>query len=165
MGSGKSTVGKKLAKELKYTFVDLDLEIESTLLKNVSEIFEQFGENYFREIETNCLQKIISTTNKAVVSLGGGTVCFNNNIAEIKKNGCLIYLQLDPKSLHNRLIHSKQKRPLIQNLNSAELLPYIESKLLEREKYYLASHIVINGFNINTNDIVLQIKKNSGESV
>ncbi len=158
MGCGKSSIGKKLANELNYNFFDLDKEIEKANHTTISELFNKVGELFFREIETKELSKIAETLNKTVVALGGGTVCFNDNLNVIKQKGCLIYLQLDPKSLYSRLVNAKTKRPLLQNLNNDELLLFIETKLKERETYYLSSHIILNGLSLTPNRIINEIE-------
>lgn len=158
MGCGKSSLGKKLAKEMNYRFFDLDYEIEKANHASISDLFNKVGELFFREIETKELTKIASTANNTVVALGGGTICFNDNLQIVKRNGCLVYLQLDSKALYNRLINAKTKRPLLQNLNNDELLLFIETKLKERETYYLSSHIIVNGLSLTPEKIINEIE-------
>jgi shikimate kinase len=80
MGSGKSSLGKKIASKMHWDFIDLDILIEEEEKKTISEIFKNSGENYFRNIETQALQKIILSKKNVIVALGGGTPCFNNNM-------------------------------------------------------------------------------------
>ena len=150
MGSGKSTQGKKLASLLRMRFVDLDSYIQKQEDKLIQSIFDDEGELHFRNLETKYLKELIEDKNDKVFSLGGGSVCFNNNIELIKKNGILIYIEMPTAALAERLNKSRKSRPLIKNLAAAELLSYVETKLAEREKYYLESHLKINGIDLKS---------------
>lgn len=154
MGSGKSTVGKKLAQRLNYQFVDLDDAISNDTGQSISELFSSKGETFFREIEANVLERVLGKNTKKVISLGGGTVCFGSNLSLIKSKAVLIYLELSPKALFNRLLNAKKNRPLIAHLSDIELESYINSKLKEREKFYTQAHIQLNALSINIEDII-----------
>ena len=153
MGSGKSTHGKKLASLLKRDFLDLDEFIVSKYHLSIDELFEQKGESEFRNIESKELNAIINLDKAMVVSLGGGTPCFNNNIELIKKSGLLVYIQMDAKALTNRLINAKSSRPLIKNKSNDELLIFISESLKNREIYYKQAQIIINGINLDEHKI------------
>ena len=157
MGSGKSTISKRLAKQLKLDLIDLDNFIQESEEATIEEIFQTKGENYFRETETQYLKKIISLKTPYVVALGGGTVCFNDNLALIKKNGILIYIELSPKTLFQRLENSKGERPLIKDLSGNDLLKFIEEKLNERKSYYQQAHITINGLKVTPQTIAFEL--------
>ncbi|MBA3665111.1 MAG: shikimate kinase [Bacteroidetes bacterium] len=149
MGCGKSTHGKKLASLLKYAFVDLDKYIQKRENKTVQFIFENEGEEEFRRLETFYLKEVIDPKKEQVIALGGGTVCFNNNIELIKKSGILVYIDMPATSLRDRLQRSRQKRPLLENIAAADLTAFIEGKLKERNPFYMQSHITVNGINLN----------------
>ena len=136
MGSGKTTFGKKLAALLKYDHLDLDQWIEENENITIEAIFKNESDQFFRELETKYLKKIVKIKKSTVVSLGGGAVCFNDNVNLVKKNGLLIYIKLSPLALTNRFIKSKIKRPLLQNLNRKELLSEIKKLLLKRKIFY-----------------------------
>lgn len=106
--SGKSTLGRQLAKELNYDFIDLDKKIEISEGKKINEIFNLEGEDYFRKLETDQLKKIEPDT-KLVVATGGGTPCFNNNMAIIKGGGISVFLDVKPYKLEERMRNSKEK--------------------------------------------------------
>lgn len=148
MGSGKSTLGKKTAALLNCHFIDLDVIIEQKANKPISRIFEEEGENKFRELESICLSEAIKQ-DPCVISLGGGTVCFNNNLELIKRSGILIYIQLPSKVLADRIAASKEKRPLLDNLHEQERLSTIEQLLEKRKPFYEQAHITLNGLNLN----------------
>ena len=143
MGSGKSTVGKKLAKKTGFDFIDLDRFIEKESGLSISDIFEKYGEEKFREFEHENLKKIMELPQDIIVSTGGGTPCFHDNMKLIKLNGKSVYLQLDVKAILNRLRGSKTVRPLFSNIDDDKQEDYIKNELAKREKYYLNSHQLI----------------------
>ena len=131
MGSGKTTFGKQLARKLSYHFFDLDAEIEKNEGLSISEIFSEKGEAYFRETESKILTNLLRNKNDVVLSLGGGTPCFFNNLDLIKKQSLSVYIKLPVKTLAQRLQQSnKNKRPLISGLNSKELNDLIKKQSL-----------------------------------
>lgn len=145
MGSGKTTIGIKLASMLNWSFTDLDRQIEEHAAMKITQIFSDKGENYFRETETLMLKKMRDASN-VVVSTGGGTPVFGDNMDYMLSTGLTIYLKLTPAQLRSRLHPSDSERPLISNLNSEELLSFIEERLLYREKWYCRADLIINGF-------------------
>lgn len=158
MGSGKSVSGKKLASSLGLSFADLDTLIEQNYKMTIPGIFSQFDESVFRKLETKVLNEFVEGDD-FVLSCGGGTPCFNNNMELIKKSGISIYIKLSPKALADRLIKSKTKRPLIQNIEPEQLVRKIEEMLLLREKFYSQSDITVEGLNLKVGDIIEQIRK------
>ncbi|MBL7910176.1 MAG: AAA family ATPase [Bacteroidia bacterium] len=148
MGSGKTSVGKKLARLLRLTFIDMDEYIEKREKLTVQSLFENFGEATFRKIERSCLEEILKKDEKLVVALGGGTVCYENNLEKIKKSGLLIYIELPVASLAQRLENSKVKRPLLKNLKGEALATFIDNKLNERKDYYNKAHIAVSGLSL-----------------
>jgi shikimate kinase len=149
MGCGKSTHGRKLAKLMKRPFVDLDTYITERENKTIQFIFEVEGEKVFRELESKYLLELMSIHDEKIISLGGGTICFNNNLGTVKQHGILIYFEMPAAALAERLIKSKQKRPLLKEVNPEKLTDFIEEKLLERSKYYTQADISVNGLNLS----------------
>ena len=152
MGSGKSTAGKKLAAALGWSFIDLDKRIEEHTGKTVPDLFSQFGEEYFRNIEAEILRSLKDKKN-TVVSTGGGTPCYGNNMDYILKTGLVIYLKLSPQQLYSRLSGSKTIRPLIKDLNAVQLLGFIEEKLVIREKWYNKANLTVVGVDLDINSL------------
>jgi shikimate kinase len=144
MGSGKTTVGKKLASRLGYLFMDMDRVIEEESGMAISRIFDEKGEDEFRRMEHELILRIIQMEN-VVISTGGGVPCFYNNMELINKHGISIYLKMKPEDLLKRLKGSRYERPLIRDLSPGELDQYITDKLKERETYYLKSKYIIDG--------------------
>lgn len=144
MGCGKTTAGKKLAEALSFSFIDLDLEIERKEQKAISEIFATSGEEYFRLAESEALRNLEIGTD-TVVSTGGGTPCYRDNLLYMKQTGILIYLKMTPHQLKDRLGVMTGKRPLLKDLKESEMTGFIASKLREREPYYNQATIVVDG--------------------
>jgi len=144
MGSGKTTIGKILAKKMEYSFLDTDKIIEQEEGISVSKIFEQFGEKYFRNLEKLVLKRIVKNNVNQVVATGGGMSCNQHNINVMKENGKIVFLELDKKSILNRLKNAKQKRPILDNLSEKELLNRIDFLLTKRMKYYAQSDITFD---------------------
>jgi shikimate kinase len=113
MGSGKTTVGSLLAKKLNYGFLDTDQMIEEKENKTIREIFETSGEPRFREIENKILKSVVATKKKLVVALGGGSLIRKQNLTLVRKDGILIYLKTDLKTIRTR-IASDPARPLLK---------------------------------------------------
>lgn len=142
MGAGKTTVGKALAKELGVMFYDLDWYIESRMRKTVKQIFEEMGEEGFRHIEHNMLHEVAEFEN-VVVSCGGGTPCFFDNMDYMNQAGETIYLKASPETLHAHLKMGKGVRPLLLNKTPEEVDVFIREQLKQREPFYeKAKHII-----------------------
>src|SRR5690606_11447664 len=139
MASGKSSVGRILANKLNYGFIDLDDYIEEMEQKSVSSIFKLRGEIYFRRLETQHLKAILETKDNIILSLGGGTPCYGNNMDVILSdpNSKSIYLKTGITTLVERLKNERSKRPLIAHIETDELLTeFIGKHLFERSQVY-----------------------------
>ena len=135
MGSGKSYWTKKIAKWIKSAGYDLDHLIEMNEEKTISEIFAEDGEEQFRKMEAKIL-RWFKEKKKYVLATGGGTPCFQDNMAWMKKEGIVIWLDESVEVIVKRLIDEKEHRPLIANLNEEELTKFIQGKLIERHSFY-----------------------------
>jgi len=147
MASGKTTIGKSLSKKLGYKFVDLDDYIVEKEGNTINEIFKSKGEIYFRKTESLLLNEIIQNNDKLVLSLGGGTPCYGDNMDLMlgKTNAKTIYLKATIKTLSKRLRIEKNRRPLISHLESEELLTeYIGKHMFERSQYYSQANITVS---------------------
>lgn len=135
MGAGKTTLGRALAKELDIQFIDLDSYIEKRLCKSVSQIFAENGEEGFRDIERRILHEVGDFEN-VVISTGGGTPCFFDNIEYMNRQGATVFLDVPVERLFIRLKIARKKRPLIMEKNDDELRDFITEQLAKRMPYY-----------------------------
>lgn len=135
MGCGKSFTGKRLAEKFGIDFIDLDEYIETKEGRRIREIFEKEGESYFRYMEKKYLHEM-KTKEMTVVSLGGGTPCFFDNMNWMNENGVTIFLETPTSILANRLIGGIESRPLLLGFSKEELESFIEKKLEERNPFY-----------------------------
>lgn len=143
MGSGKSHTGQQLARALDLAFVDLDDRIETLAQCSIAQLFEQKGEAYFRELEAQALRATLAD-DPAVISCGGGTPCFYDNMVWIKANGLSVYLQASVSLLVQRLKKGQEHRPLIRNFNEVELNAFIGDRLKQREVFYTQAQFILN---------------------
>ncbi len=143
MGAGKTTVGKELARELGLSFYDLDWYIENRMRKTIKDIFDERGEEGFRKIEHNMLHEIAEFEN-VVISCGGGTPCFFDNMEYLNQQGQTIYLKAAPEVLLNHLKMGKGVRPLLLGKSETEALQFIQEQLAERETFYNQAKYILN---------------------
>lgn len=162
MGSGKTTTGKKLASRLNWEFIDLDEFIEEDKGMPVAEIFETQGEDWFRTVEAEALRTVAKADN-TVISTGGGTPCFYENMEFMLQNGLTVYLRMTPESLARRLARSSAGRPLLKGIDKEELETYIRTKLAEREPWYSMAEIKTDTAGRNFFHLLSLIKKRLGK--
>jgi shikimate kinase len=143
MGSGKTTVGKALARELGLQFYDLDWYIENRRRKTVPQIFAERGEAGFREIERNMLHEVAEFEN-IVLSCGGGTPCFFDNMDYLNQQGSVIWLKADAEVLYKHLLMGKTERPLLKGKSPEELITFIREQLAQREPFYSKARHVLD---------------------
>ena len=132
MGAGKTTVGKALARELGLQFYDLDWYIEARMHKTVPQLFAERGEQGFRQVERAMLHEAAEFED-VVLSCGGGTPCFFDNIDYMNSRGPVVYRKATPEVLHSHLMMGKTERPLIKGKTGDELTDFIARQLGERE--------------------------------
>ncbi|MDL2323049.1 shikimate kinase [Bacteroidales bacterium OttesenSCG-928-A17] len=142
MGSGKTTLGKCLAKKLGLSFIDIDLFIGNRFRKSIDQIFREYGEEKFREMEHAILREIVGFED-TVISTGGGTPCFFNNMGLMKEYGTTIYLKVDSEELTKRLKNGKNNRPLLKDKSNTELQEFIEENIKKRETYYNEADFIV----------------------
>jgi|SRR5690554_5975349 len=143
MGAGKTSIGKKLANSFGLPFLDVDSLLVEKHKMSINDFFQKYGEKAFREEETRVLKEIIATYSEAIIAVGGGLPCFNENMTLINKEGISIYLHRPAKELFARLRNKKEDRPLIRDLSDDELLAFIEGQLLKREQFYNQAHLKV----------------------
>ena len=154
MGSGKTHWGRRLGTKLNLPFYDLDTVISEQEKKTVAEIFAGQGEEYFRYQEKETLEKISADQESFILSCGGGTPCFFNNIEFMKKNGKVIWLNTSIDMLTQRLQKERMTRPLISDVNEEDLRRYIIRKLSERRMYYQQADVTVGEENTNLDELI-----------
>ncbi|MCJ8291020.1 MAG: shikimate kinase [Crocinitomicaceae bacterium] len=143
MGSGKSTLGKKIAKKMDLPFIDSDREIEKRHQKTIGDIFTENGESFFRTLETEYITSL-KDKEEFVLATGGGMPCFGKNMELLNELGTTFYLDRSPKELANRLYNAKTRRPLIDGMEQEELVSFIEERLSARDEYYKTADVILD---------------------
>lgn len=155
MGSGKTTLGNKLAGVLGLAFIDLDKYLEERNYKTVPQLFAEFGEDGFRQREKKALEEVSEITD-VVVATGGGAPCFFDNIERMNNTGITVFLDIPTAELAERLMKSKTDRPLIRGKSKDELTILIEDMMQKRRPYYEKAKVHIR----SSEDILKNILKN-----
>jgi shikimate kinase len=157
-GSGKSTLGRKLAKELLVEFVDLDYEIETSERKSIKEIFALNGEDYFRQVESKTLIDWSASSKSFVMATGGGTPCFYKGIEVINETGLSIFLDVPVSQLLSRL-EKKTDRPLLSSADQKEMDEKLTALRSRRLSVYRNAHITIENPDVSKLTTAIHLKK------
>lgn len=151
MGCGKTTLGEALARYMQLRFIDLDEFIERRCGMSVVEIFDTFGEQHFRELEQQALSDVAAISD-VIVSCGGGTPCYADNMALMNQAGTTVWLTTSPERITARLLlpEQKRKRPKINNLSPDEVLPLVKAQLGDRSQFYRQCRLHFDSTDIET---------------
>jgi shikimate kinase len=160
MGSGKTHWGKLLSAKLQLPFRDLDSLIVDKEQKSIADVFSEKGEEYFRYQEMETLEELAGREESFVLSCGGGTPCFFNNIEFMKKSGKVVWLNTSVDVLKQRLLKERMSRPLIREISDEELKRYIIRKLSERKMYYEQADITVNEESITLEELIRLLLQN-----
>ncbi|MFZ4260875.1 shikimate kinase [Sphingobacterium sp. HJSM2_6] len=156
MGSGKTTWGKKIANALTVPFIDLDHVIEDKIQMTIADYFILNGEENFRKLEQEVLHSLQHAN--GIISTGGGTACYFDNMDWLLAHGTVLYLKHSPKSLFQRLSQSDvNKRPALKGLQGDDLFAFISAKLDERSPYYEKAHIHVDQINTSLEELIEQV--------
>lgn len=157
MGAGKTTLGNALAKRMELPFYDLDWYIETRMRKTTKQLFDEIGEDGFRKIEHNMLHEVAEFEN-VIISCGGGTPCFFDNMDYLNQQGETVYLKASPETLYSHLKMARGVRPLLLGKTPEEVQVFIREQLKQREAFYMqAKHI----FDINLLDTHEKIRNSA----
>ncbi len=159
MGCGKSLISKSLANVLNLKCIDLDHKIEIKEKMKISEIFEIKGELEFRRIEKEVLLDVLKSSRKAVISLGGGTPCYFENMNDINSNSKYVfYIKNSNKVLSERLFKERKNRPLISKIQSLDkMTEFVSKHMFERMHFYNMAKYKVNAGKKNTEEIINEI--------
>ena len=158
MGVGKSTIGKKLAKQLEFEFIDLDDIFEQKYKISIDSFFSKYDEELFRKLEHDMLLETFLKS-KTVISTGGGTPCYHNAMEKINSVGYSIYIKMPPAAIVHRLSTAKKKRPLIKGIPKEELLSVIQEKLNNRHPIYKQAQLHVNGIEVDIKELASRISE------
>ena len=159
MASGKSTIGREISKKLDMKFIDLDDYISKREKSSISEIFKVKGEIYFRRIESFYLSEILNSKDSFILSLGGGTPCYSNNMELIlNSEASSIYIKASIKTLVARLTSEKNKRPLVAELENDKLTEFVAKHLFERRFFYEQASITVITEDKSIEEITTEIR-------
>ena len=159
MASGKSTIGREISKKLDMKFIDLDDYISKREKRSISEIFKVKGEIYFRRIESLYLSEILNSKDNFILSLGGGTPCYSNNMDLIMNSEAVsIYIKAGIKTLVSRLTAEKNRRPLVAELEDDKLVEFVAKHLFERGFFYEQASMTVNTEDKSTEEITTEIR-------
>lgn len=156
MGVGKSTVGKRLASKLNYSFLDLDHAFEEKYKISIKDFFTKYDEALFRKLEREMLFSTKAFTD-IVIATGGGTACFFESIDWMNKNGLTVYLEMPVKGIVDRLTEARKPRPLIQSIPREALTEFVTGKIKEREPFYQKAKISLPALDIDYNMLISTI--------
>lgn len=143
MGSGKSTLGRRLSHEMGWHFEDLDDLFEKKYQTSIETYFKTLGEEAFRQAEKEVLKAVLAEE-RIIIATGGGTPCCFDNLEKMNAHGLTIYLKLTVDTLAKRLSGTRQVRPLVKGKSGEELIAYITEKLAEREPFYEKANVVVD---------------------
>ena len=154
MGTGKTSIAKRLSSQLRMRYVDTDSVIEKDSQRRISDIFEQDGESVFRQLESEAVNKVSELYNH-VISTGGGVVLKEANIAKLKENGVVFCLTATPEEIYRRVGHQTH-RPLLQTPDAMET---IRTMLTERAPYYAQADHTVETTDRSFEEIIADIRR------
>ena len=156
MGAGKTAVGRALARRYGLEHIDLDWRIEQRFRTKIADMFAEIGEEGFRLRERNMLYEVMQMED-VIVSVGGGTPCFFDNMEQMNATGRTIYLKCGVDVLTERIMRSQNKRPVVANKTKGELMKFVTEHLTEREAFYKQANEVWNGEELRIENLELRI--------
>ncbi|QDH77634.1 shikimate kinase [Echinicola soli] len=157
-GSGKSTLGKAVARQLDFDFYDLDEEIVKEEGKSIPDIFMDEGEGYFRRLETKMIEKFLNRDSSFLLSTGGGAPCFNENMELINQRGISVFLNVSIEQLLLRLTENEaDKRPMFRGMDTSAIRLKLQDLLADREMYYEQAKIMLSGDDISTEHLISEL--------
>ena len=155
MGAGKTTVGKALAKETGLQFYDLDWYIEGRMRKTVPQLFAERGEDGFRQVERTMLHEAAEFED-VILSCGGGTPCFFDNMDYMNAQGQTVFLDVDVETLFRRLRVATQQRPILRGKSEEELRAFIGQALADRAPYYAQARYRSDGSQLESREQIAE---------
>ena len=159
MGAGKTTTARRLAQRLGWEVADTDALFEEKYKISVNDFFNKYDEPLYRKLESEVLKATESLEN-VVVSTGGGTACYFDNMEWMNSHGLTVFLQISPKAAVDRVIHSRHKRPLAEGKSEEELTEFVNSHYASRMPFYEQARLTMKSEDLDVEGLLLSIKEN-----
>ena len=157
MGAGKTTVARRLASHLGWEVVDTDAMFEEKYRISVDDFFHKYDEPLYRKLESQVLKETESLEN-VVISTGGGTACYFDNMDWMNQHGLTVFLRISEKAVVDRLLHAKRKRPLAEGKTEAELTEFVNQHYTARLPFYEQAKITVKAEDFDLENLIKQIE-------
>jgi len=153
MGAGKTTAAKRIANRLGWSVVDTDALFEEKYKISVNDFFNKYDEALYRKLESEVLKATESLEN-TVISTGGGTACFFDNMDWMNLHGLTVFMRISPEAAVDRVIHSRHKRPLVLGKSEDELKDYVKSHYAQRIPFYEQAQITVKSEDFDLDNLM-----------
>ena len=158
MGAGKTTTARRLAQRLGWDVADTDDLFEEKYKISVCDFFNKYDEDLYRKLESEVL-KSTEIMENVVISTGGGTACYFDNMDWMNQHGTTVFLRISQKAVVDRLLHAKRKRPLAEGKTEAELVAFVEHHYTSRLPYYEQARLTVKAEDLDLDNLVQQIEE------
>ena len=159
MGAGKTTSARRLAHRLGWEVADTDALFEEKYKISVNDFFNKYDEPLYRKLESEVL-KATESLDHVVVSTGGGTACYFDNMEWMNQHGLTVFLRISPQAAVDRVIHSRHKRPLVEGKSEEELTEFVNQHYASRMVFYEQAKITVESENLDVEGMMNKIKEN-----
>ncbi len=157
MGAGKTTAARRLAQRMGWEVVDTDALFEEKYKISVNDFFNKYDEPLYRKLESEVL-KATESLDHVVVSTGGGTACFFDNMDWMNQHGLTVFLRISPQAAVDRVIHSRHKRPLVEGKSEEELTEFVSRHYASRLPFYEQARIIVKSEDLDLDALIRQIQ-------
>ncbi|MBR1513213.1 MAG: shikimate kinase [Bacteroidales bacterium] len=158
MGAGKTTAARRIASRLGWEVADTDDLFEEKYRVSVSDFFQKYDETLYRRLESEVL-KATESIHNTVISTGGGTACYFDNMAWMNQHGLTVFLHISEKAVVDRLLHAKRKRPLATGKSETELAEFVQQHYTARMPFYEQARITVKAENFDLENFMKLIEK------